>query len=80
MFAQSRNTVANVKVVKNKKLGLVRIVVAFNLSQRNQLTGRLIFPSYAKCAYVSGDFCEDEMLTQMQRAATILRTQNLQID
>jgi hypothetical protein len=36
MFAQAKNTVAQAKLVFNKKLELFKLIVAFNVTQRNK--------------------------------------------
>ena len=48
MVATAKNTTANAKLVFNKKLQLFKLVVAFNVTQRNA-KGKLIFPQQNKC-------------------------------
>ena len=78
MFKQALNTVAKAKIVKNKKLDTLRVVIAFNVTQTNK-KGDYIFPVSKKCAYVSGDLQADEVLTAITQAKAILRTDNIVI-
>lgn len=71
------NTVAKAKLVHNKKLGLYKLVVAFNVTKRHPITDKLIFPVQKQCAYVSGDIDVNSVLTEIKRAAKALRTNNI---
>ena len=73
------NTVAKAKLVQNKKLGLYKLVVAFNVTQRNAVTQKFIFPQQKQCAYVSGDIAINEVFNALQQAQTALRTNNIVI-
>lgn len=78
MFKQALNTVAKAKIVKNKKLDTLRVVIAFNVTQTNK-KGDYIFPVSKKCAYVSGDLQAEDVLTAITQAKAILRTDNIVI-
>lgn len=71
------NTIAKAKLVRNKKLGLYKLVVAFNVTKRHPITDKLIFPVQKQCAYVSGDIDVNSVLTEIKRAAKALRTSNI---
>ena len=71
------NTVAKAKLVKNKKLGTYKLVVAFNVTQQNSLTDNYIFPPQNKCAYVSGDIFDKEISATLKAARKALRTENI---
>jgi hypothetical protein len=45
---------AKAKLIKNKKLDTLRLIVAFNVYEKND-KGTYKFPTQSKCAYVSGD-------------------------
>lgn len=74
------NTVAKAKLVHNKKLGLYKLVVAFNVTKRHPITDKLIFPVQKQCAYVSGDINVNDVLTEIKRAAKVLRTDNIVLE
>jgi len=74
------NTVAKAKLVHNKKLGLYKLVVAFNVTKRHPITDKLIFPVQKQCAYVSGDIDVNSVLTEIKRAAKALRTNNIVLE
>jgi hypothetical protein len=78
MFKQALNTVAKAKIIKNKKLDTLRLIVAFNVTQTNK-KGDFIFPISKKCAYVSGDLQAEDVLTAITQAKAILRTDNIVI-
>lgn len=69
------NTVAKAKLVKNKKLGTYKLVVAFNVTQKNPLFDSYIFPPQNKCAYVSGDIFDYEISSTLKAAKKALRTE-----
>jgi hypothetical protein len=52
---------AKAKLIKNAKLKTLRLVVAFNVYERNA-KGEYKFPVQAKCAYVSGDLGAEDVL------------------
>ena len=79
MFAAARNTIAQARVRYNKQKELYSIVVAFNVTERNERTGKLKFPVASKCAYVSGDFAINELERQLQRAAACVSTTQIVI-
>ena len=78
MFKQALNTVAKAKIIRNKKLDTLRLIVAFNVTQTNK-KGDFIFPVSKKCAYVSGDLQAEDVLTAITQAKAILRTDNIVI-
>ena len=73
------NTVAKAKLVQNKKLGLYKLVVAFNVTRRHPITDKLIFPAQKQCAYVSGDISINEAFNVLEQAKAALRTNNILI-
>jgi hypothetical protein len=74
------NTLARAKLVKVKKTGLFKLVCAFNVTQRSEITGKYIFPVEAKCNYVSGHFRINELPTVMQYAVSHLRTNRIELE
>ena len=79
MFATAKNTTANAKLVFNKKLQLFKLIVAFNVTQRNA-KGKLQFPVQSKCAYVSGDIQLEDLQRTLQNAQETLRTSNIVLE
>lgn len=77
MFANAKNTLAKAKLVKSKIPNLYKLVVAFNVTQRNQKTGAYVFPVQSKCAYVSGDIELTEVQRCLQQASLVARTTNI---
>ena len=75
------NTPAKAKVIFNKKLGTVKVVVAFNVHKKLNKNNDLVhaFPVQAKCAYVSGDIDATEVLQTLHNASKMLNTSNIQI-
>jgi len=69
MFSIAKNTVAKAKLVYNKKLNTYKLLVAFNVTQRNK-KGQLMFPVQSKCNYVSGDLCAETLQKDLQRVLT----------
>jgi hypothetical protein len=59
---------AKAKIVKNAKLKTLRLVVAFNVYERNA-KGDWKFPVQSKCAYVSGDLQAEDVLTAVANAS-----------
>jgi hypothetical protein len=72
------NTNAKAKVLQNKKLGTVRLVVAFNVTEITK-NGAYKFPVQSKCAYVSGDIDSTEVLSTLTNASSVLNTKNIQL-
>ncbi len=68
------NTLARAKLVKIKKTGLFKFVAAFNVTRRSEVTGKYIFPSEAKCDFVSGHISVTDLPRIMQDAVAVLRT------
>ena len=75
------NTPAKAKLVKNKKLGTVKLVVAFNAHLQENAKGELYyaFPVQQKCAYVSGDIKAADVLNTLTNACSVLRTNNIEL-
>lgn len=71
------NTIAKAKIVKNKKLGLYKLVVAFNITRRHPVTDKLIFPVQKQCDFVSGDIAFVELGDALRQAESALRTNNI---
>jgi hypothetical protein len=81
LFTVAVNTPAKAKLVINKKLGTVKVVVAFNVHKKINARGELVhaFPVQQKCAYVSGDVDATDVLDVLQRASKQLNTKNIQL-
>ena len=84
MINAATNTKAIAKVVVNtKNKNLFKVVIAFNVTQRNARTNALIFPQQAQCAYVSGDLSsstlENEVSRCIETAKIELRTENIML-
>jgi hypothetical protein len=75
------NTVAKAKLVKNKKLDTVKLVVAFNVHLQTNAKGQQVyaFPVQSKCAYVSGDINATDVLNTLTNACKVLGTTNIQL-
>lgn len=75
------NTPAKAKLVFNKKLGTVKVIVAFNVHKKLNNNNELVhaFPVQAKCAYVSGDIDATEVLQTLHNASKFLNTNNIQV-
>ena len=84
MLSTAFNTLAKAKLVYNKQKELYKLVVAFNVHTKVKENGDIvhIFPTQAKCAYVSGDINYEELQTEVQRltetAKKHLRTDNIE--
>ena len=78
MFAKALATAAKAKLVKNKKINTLRLIVAFNVTQTNK-KGDYVFPVSKKCAYVSGDLQQEDVLRALAQAQQALRTNNIQL-
>lgn len=70
------NTLAKAKLINNKKLGTLRLIIAFNVTQTNK-KGQYIFPVSKKCAYVSGDLQIEDVAYAINKAKETLRTNNI---
>ncbi len=81
LFSVAVNTPAKAKLVFNKKLGTVKVVVAFNVHKKFNSNNELVhaFPVQAKCAYVSGDVDATEVLNVLANASKTLNTNNIQL-
>jgi hypothetical protein len=75
------NTPAKAKIIKNKKLGTVKVVVAFNVHLKENAKGELVyaFPSQQKCAYVSGDINPTEVLNTLTNASSVIRSSAIEL-
>ena len=84
MLSTAFNTLAKAKLVYNKQKELYKLVVAFNVHTKVKENGDIIhiFPTQAKCAYVSGDINYEELQTEVARltetAKKQLRTDNIE--
>ena len=78
MFAQAKNNTAYAKLSFCKKLQLFKMLVAFNVTQRNA-KGKLLFPVQQKCNFVSGHFELQDLHKQLANAQDVLRTQKIVI-
>jgi hypothetical protein len=74
--ANAVNTNAKAKIIVNKKLDTVRVVVAFNVTEITK-NGAYKFPAQNKCAFVSSDIDKTEVLQQLAKASKILNTNNI---
>jgi hypothetical protein len=74
------NTVtAKAKLIKNKKLDTLRLVVAFNVYELTA-KGAYKFPVQAKCAYVSGDLDATDVLNALDAAKRAVRANIVLVD
>jgi hypothetical protein len=77
------NTPAKARLVFNKKLGTVKVIVAFNVHKKINSKNELVyaFPTQAKSAYVSGDLdpAGTEVLQALHIASKQLNTSNIQL-
>ena len=77
MFTQARNTVAKAVLRYNKQRQLYKLVVAFNVTERDA-KGNLKFPPQNKCNFVSGDLNYSTLQQDLERtlaqAKAALRT------
>jgi hypothetical protein len=84
MLSTAFNTLAKAKLVYNRNKELYKLVVAFNVHTKIKENGDIvhIFPTQAKCAYVSGDINYEELQTEVARltetAKKQLRTDNIE--
>ena len=58
---------AKAKLIKNAKLKTLRLIVAFNVYEKNA-KGEYKFPVQSKCAYVSGDLRAEDVLNAVEYA------------
>jgi hypothetical protein len=78
------NTLAKAKLVYNKQKELYKLVVAFNVHTKQKDNGDIVhlFPTQAKCAYVSGDIAYEELQSELSRLTAIAklhcRTDNIE--
>ena len=78
------NTLAKAKLVYNKQKELYKLIVAFNVHVKQKDNGDIVhlFPTQAKCAYVSGDIAYEELQTELERltaqAKLHCRTDNIE--
>lgn len=81
LFSVALNTPAKAKLIFNKKLGTVKVVVAFNVHKKVRDDGKIVnaFPVQSKCAYVSGDISPTEVLQTLHNAAKVIRSTNIEI-
>lgn len=63
---------AKAKIVKNAKLKTLRLIVAFNVYEKNS-KGDYKFPVQSKCAYVSGDLQAEDVLNAVEAAKRTVR-------
>ena len=84
MLSTAFNTVAKAKLIYNRNKELYKLVVAFNVHTKIKENGDIvhIFPTQAKCAYVSGDINYEELQKEVARltetAKKQLRTDNIE--
>ena len=81
LFSVAVNTPAKAKIIFNKKLGTVKVIVAFNVHKKLNKNDELVyaFPTQKNCAYVSGDLQATEVLDAVQKASKQLNTSNIEI-
>jgi hypothetical protein len=83
-FSVAVNTLAKAKVIYYKDKETYKIVFAFNVHKKIKDNGDIvhIFPTQAKCAYVSGDISYEELqkdkLRIIETAKTVMRTNNVE--
>lgn len=65
---------AKAKLIKNKKLDTLRLIVAFNVYEKTE-KGEYKFPVQAKCAYVSGDLDAADVLSALETAKRTVRAE-----
>jgi hypothetical protein len=69
MLSTAFNTLAKAKLVYNRNKELYKLVVAFNVHTKVKDNGDIvhIFPTQAKCAYVSGDISYETLQADKER-------------
>lgn len=70
---------AKAKLIKNKKLDTLRLIVAFNVYETNK-NGNYKFPVNSKCAYVSGDLNADDVFNALENAKKTVRADIVLVD
>jgi hypothetical protein len=70
---------AKAKLIKNKKLDTLRLIVAFNVYETNK-NGNYKFPVNSKCAYVSGDLNADDVFNALANASKTVRAEIVLVD
>jgi hypothetical protein len=65
---------AKAKLIKNKKLDTLRLIVAFNVYEKTD-KGEYKFPTQSKCAYVSGDLDAADVLAALETAKRTVRAE-----
>jgi hypothetical protein len=84
MLSTAFNTLAKAKLVYNRNKELYKLVIAFNVHTKVKDNGDIvhIFPTQAKCAYVSGDIIYEELQAEVSRLTDVakqqLRTNNIE--
>lgn len=75
------NTVAKAKLVKNNKLNLFKLIVAFNVYETRKQFNEIVykFPTQAKCDFVSGDISIDDVARVLAQAKAQLRTNKIEL-
>ena len=75
------NTLAKAKLVKNAKLNLYKLVVAFNVYETRKQFNTVVykFPTQAKCDFVSGDIAIEDVARVLAQAKQQLRTNNIEL-
>ena len=84
MLSTAFNTLSKAKLVYNRNKELYKLVIAFNVHTKVKDNGDIvhIFPTQAKCAYVSGDIIYEELQAEVSRLTDVaklqLRTDNIE--
>jgi len=68
MFIEAKQTMAKAKLIKNAKLGTVRLIAAFTVNDKF---------SQLKADYISSDFRVDALSEEIVKAAEALGTSNI---
>ena len=83
-FSTAVNTVAKAKLIYVKNKETYKIVIAFNVHKKVKDNGDIVhlFPTQAKCAYVSGDLAYETLQKDteyvLSQAKLQLRTNNIE--
>ena len=84
MLSTAFNTLAKAKLVYNRNKELYKLVIAFNVHTKVKDNGDIvhIFPTQAKCNYVSGDLAYETLQADtayvLSQAKKQLRTDNIE--
>lgn len=70
------STVAFARIINSKLPQLVKLVIAFNVYERDA-RNKLKFPVQKKCAYVSGDFDYSDLPRQLKLAEQAISSNNI---